>query len=62
MIDGQGIAICSDVVVGRHLRTGVLVQAHALTLPGYGYYVTWHGDHARRLLIEDFAEWLRSVV
>jgi hypothetical protein len=43
-------------------RTGILVQGHALTLPGYGYYVTWHGDHARRPLIEDFAEWLRSVV
>src|SRR5262249_16090020 len=30
---GQGIAICSDVVVGRDLASGALVKAHSLSLP-----------------------------
>jgi DNA-binding transcriptional LysR family regulator len=29
---GQGIAICSDVVVGRELKSGALVRAHSLSL------------------------------
>ena len=36
---GQGIAICSDVVVGHELKTGALVKAHELSLPGYGFYL-----------------------
>jgi LysR family glycine cleavage system transcriptional activator len=61
VIAGQGIAICSDVVVARHLQSGALVQAHTLTLPGYGFFVTWRADHPSDALIEGFAAWLRSV-
>ncbi|MBN9508515.1 MAG: LysR family transcriptional regulator [Alphaproteobacteria bacterium] len=60
-IAGEGVAICSDVVVGGHLRSGALVQAHALTLPGYRFFVAWHADHARGPLIEAFAAWLRAA-
>jgi LysR family glycine cleavage system transcriptional activator len=39
VIAGQGIAICSDVLVARELATGVLVKALNLALPGYGFYL-----------------------
>jgi LysR family glycine cleavage system transcriptional activator len=61
VVAGQGIAICSDVVVGRELESGALVKAHPLSLPGYGFYVAWR-DHGRRsAVIESFLAWMRSV-
>jgi LysR family glycine cleavage system transcriptional activator len=59
---GQGIAICSDVVVSRELSSGALVKAHALSLPGYGFYLVSVPSHPQRLNIEAFCAWMRSVV
>jgi LysR family transcriptional regulator, glycine cleavage system transcriptional activator len=59
---GQGIAICSDVVVSRELKSGALVKAHALSLPGYGFYLVSVPDHPQRPIIEAFSTWMRSVV
>jgi LysR family glycine cleavage system transcriptional activator len=58
---GQGIALCSDVVVGRELQSGALVKAHPLSLPGCGYYLVHLPDHPRQPVIGAFAAWLRSV-
>jgi LysR family transcriptional regulator, glycine cleavage system transcriptional activator len=38
-ISGQGIAICSDVLVAPELASGALVQVSKLTLPGFGFYL-----------------------
>jgi LysR family transcriptional regulator, glycine cleavage system transcriptional activator len=59
---GQGIAICSDVMVGRELKSGALVKAHALSLPGYGFYLVSVPDHPQRPNIEAFSAWMRSMV
>jgi LysR family transcriptional regulator, glycine cleavage system transcriptional activator len=59
---GQGIAICSDVVVSRELKSGALVKAHALSLPGYGFYLVSVPNHPQRSNIEAFSAWMRSVV
>lgn len=59
---GQGIAICSDVVVSRELKSGALVKAHALSLPGYGFYLVSVPNHPQRPNIEAFSAWMRSVV
>ena len=59
---GQGIAICSDVVVSRELKSGALVKAHALALPGYGFYLVSVPNHPQRPNIEAFSAWMRSVV
>lgn len=58
---GQGIAICSNVVVGQELKDGTLVQAHPLSLPGYGFYLVALSQHVRHADIEAFAAWIRTT-
>ena len=61
VIAGQGVAICSDVVVGRELQAGRLVRAHELALSGYAYYLVWLPDHPRQKAIDAFCQWAQSV-
>ena len=62
VVAGQGIAICSDIVVSQELKNGALVKAHPLSLPGYGFYVVSMPHSARAATIESFSAWMRSVV
>ena len=62
VVAGQGVAICSDVLVGRELKDGTLVRAHDLSLPGYGFYLMHLREHPRQPVIEAFSHWVRSVV
>jgi LysR family glycine cleavage system transcriptional activator len=62
VVAGEGIAILSDIVVGRELKSGVLVKAHDLSLPGYGFYVVHVPHHPEQLSIEAFSAWLRGVI
>lgn len=59
VVAGQGIAICSDVVIGRELESGELVRAHSLSLPGYGFYLVSLPDHPRQSMIDGFSAWIR---
>ncbi|MGK7870891.1 LysR substrate-binding domain-containing protein [Falsiroseomonas sp. E2-1-a20] len=61
MIGGQGVGICSDVLVGRELELGALVKASSLCLPGYGFFIVHQAGHPRQAAIERFSDWLRSV-
>jgi len=61
VIAGQGIAVCSDVLVARELETGVLVKALDLAIPGLGFYLAHVADHPRRSAIEAFLAWMREV-
>ncbi len=61
VIAGQGIAICSDIVVGWALRNGALVPAHDLALPGYGYYLVSLREHTRQPDIAAFRRWVLAV-
>jgi LysR family transcriptional regulator, glycine cleavage system transcriptional activator len=58
---GQGIAMFSDIVVSRELKSGTLVKAHGLSLPGYGFYVVHVPNHPEQPSIEAFSAWLRLV-
>jgi len=62
VVAGQGVAICSDIVVSRELNSGALVKAHPLSLPGYGFYVVSMPLSARTVTIESFSAWMRSVI
>ena len=61
VVAGQGIAICSDVVVGHELKSGTLVRAHPLSLPGYGFYLVAIAQHVRHADIEAFAAWMGTA-
>jgi LysR family transcriptional regulator, glycine cleavage system transcriptional activator len=59
---GQGIAMFSDIVVSRELKSGILVKAHNLSLPGYGFYAVHVPDHSEQPKIELFSAWLRITI
>ena len=60
-ISGQGIAICSDVLVAPELASGALVQVSKLTLPGYGFYLLHRSGHPKLASISAFSAWARSM-
>jgi LysR family glycine cleavage system transcriptional activator len=60
-ISGQGIAICSDVLVATELASGARVEVSKLTLLGYGFYLVYLPMHPRLGSIEAFSEWARSM-
>jgi LysR family transcriptional regulator, glycine cleavage system transcriptional activator len=61
VVGGQGVAICSDVVVSNELRNGLLVKAHPLSLPGYGFYLVSMAHSPRAAAIEAFSAWMRAL-
>lgn len=61
VLGGQGVAICSDLVVDHELKSGLLVKAHPLALPGYGFYLVAVAHHPRTPVIESFSRWLSAV-
>jgi LysR family glycine cleavage system transcriptional activator len=61
VIAGQGIAVCSDVLVARELETGMLVKALDFAIPGLGFYLAHVADHPRQSAIEAFLAWTRLV-
>ena len=61
VIAGQGVAVCSDVLVARELERGALVKALDLALPGFGFYLVHLVDHPRRTAIDAFLSWMRSA-
>ena len=61
VVAGQGIGICSDVLVAQELAAGTLIKAFDLKLPGYGLYLVHMPDHPRQRTIAPFSAWLQSV-
>lgn len=61
VLAGQGIALVSDVLVAQELAAGILVKAHGLSLPGFGYYVAYVPSHPRLAAIEAFAYWIAQA-
>jgi len=61
VVAGQGVALCSDVVVDGLLRSGALCKAHATGLPGFGFYVAHDAGRRAAAAVEIFAAWLLSA-
>lgn len=57
IIAGQGIGLCSDVLVAPELASGALLDVGAFSLPGYGFFVVWRRDHPRQREIRLFVRW-----
>jgi LysR family glycine cleavage system transcriptional activator len=61
-VSGQGIAICSDVLVAPELASGALVKVADVTLPGYGFYIVHRGSHPKLASIKAFVAWSMAVI
>lgn len=62
IIAGQGIGICSNVLVAPELADGRLAIVSGVSLPGYGFYALNRPDHPQRAIIAAFLTWARAVV
>ena len=60
-IAGQGLAICSDVLIGPELANGTLVRVSPITLSGYGFYLVHRTDHPKEASIKAFTAWAKSM-
>ena len=61
VIAGQGVAICSDVLISRELKSGALIKLFDQALPGLGFYLVHKPQHARLPLIKSFLIWIKSA-
>jgi LysR family glycine cleavage system transcriptional activator len=61
VVSGQGIAICSDVLVAPELASGALIKIANVTLPGYGFYVVHRNSHPRLASIKAFVAWMMEA-
>jgi LysR family glycine cleavage system transcriptional activator len=60
-IAGQGVAICSNVLIAPELASGALVKVANVTLPGYGFYLVYRPNHPKLSSIQAFAAWIMTV-
>ncbi len=60
-ISGQGIAICSDVLIAPELASGALAPVSPIKLPGYGFYIVHRDGHPRLAAIKTFIAWALTV-
>jgi LysR family glycine cleavage system transcriptional activator len=58
VIGGQGVGICSDVLVAPELRAGALVKVSELSLPGFGFFAARVPGHPREPAIVAFVDWI----
>ena len=61
VIAGQGLGICSDILVGRELADGTLVRLSTITLAGFGFYIVHRPGHPKAASVTAFASWAKCV-
>jgi LysR family glycine cleavage system transcriptional activator len=59
IVAGQGLGLCSNVLVARELRDGRLLQVSDIVLPGYGFYFVYRAEHPRRRALEALLRWMQ---
>lgn len=62
VLNGVGLLIVSDFLVAQELEDGNLVKAIDFSLPGYGFYLCYRGDHPHRPIFESFEMWARNII
>jgi LysR family transcriptional regulator, glycine cleavage system transcriptional activator len=61
-VAGQGVAICSNVLVAAELAKGELVSVSPVTLSGYGFYIVYRPGHPKTPAIRKFVAWAQGSV
>ena len=60
-IAGQGIAICSDVLISSDIASGRLKRVSDVTLTGYGFYVVYSNRRPLEIAVHSFAKWAQEA-
>jgi LysR family glycine cleavage system transcriptional activator len=58
---GQGIALCSDVLIATELADGRLVKVFDLSLPGYGFFIVHLPYRGQDKRIAAFIGWIMRM-
>jgi LysR family glycine cleavage system transcriptional activator len=61
VLAGQGIALCSDVLLEREFRQQLIAKISDLSLPGYGFFVVDVGSRTADSSVGAFKQWIRSA-
>jgi LysR family transcriptional regulator, glycine cleavage system transcriptional activator len=61
VVAGQGVAICSDLLVRKELTEGLLVCVSPVTLEGYGLYLVTLPEQATAGTVKNFCAWMRRM-
>ena len=59
IVAGQGLGLCSDVLVARELRDGRLLRVSDIVLLGYGFHFVYRVGHPRRGALEVLLRWMQ---
>ena len=61
VVAGQGVAICSDLLLRKELAEGTVVRISPVSLDGYGLYLVTLPDKAATRSVQDFCEWMQEM-
>jgi LysR family glycine cleavage system transcriptional activator len=61
VVAGQGVAICSDLLIRKELSDGTLVSLSPVTLDGYGLYLVTLPEQSATRTVQDFGAWMQRV-
>jgi LysR family glycine cleavage system transcriptional activator len=56
-ISGQGVAVCSDVLVAAELASGALVKLTDVTMLGCSFYIVHRDSYPKMSSIKAFVAW-----
>jgi LysR family transcriptional regulator, glycine cleavage system transcriptional activator len=62
VIEGQGVGICSDILVRRELASGQLVRVSDVTLDGYGFFFVHRRGDTRKAALAALRASLMAAV
>lgn len=62
VVAGQGVAVCSDLLLHQELADGRVVRLSDLTLDGYGVYLVNLPDKAATAPVSTFGRWMKEVL
>ena len=59
IVAGQGLGLCSSVLIARELRDGSLLRVSDIVLTGYGFYFVYRAEHPRSGTLEALLRWMQ---
>jgi LysR family glycine cleavage system transcriptional activator len=62
VVAGQGVAVCSDLLLHQELADGRVVRLSEVTLDGYGSYLVYLPDKAASAAVTTFSRWMKEVL